>query len=83
MKKRKSEIAIISNLNYFKLQMIMQNESSEVKSTLSDYHQKRSKAALEAVEQMLKQPCSLEDMRSQIQARLTESVKKQEEIFEE
>jgi len=48
----------------------MKDNSSEVKSTLNDYHQKRNKAALEAVEQMLKQPCSLEDMRSQIRARL-------------
>jgi len=52
----------------------MQNKSSEVKSTLNDYHQKRNKAALEAVEQMSKQPCSLEDMRSQIKSRTEESM---------
>ena len=50
----------------------MQPELSVVQSTLNAYHQERNKAALEEVEEMLKQPSSLEEMRSQIQRNLSE-----------
>jgi hypothetical protein len=46
----------------------MQNESSEVKSTLNDYHQRRNKAALKEVKSMLKQPLSLEEAKKQNQS---------------
>jgi len=39
---------------------------------LNEYHKQRSKAALEAVEEMLKQPVSVEQMKEQIQRLLNE-----------
>lgn len=50
----------------------MQQELSVDQSTLNAYHQERNKAALEEVEEMLKQPCSSEQMLLEIQHRQSE-----------
>lgn len=49
----------------------MQNKSSKEKSKLNDYHQKRNKVACKEVEEMLKQPLSLDQAKEQTQKFLT------------
>jgi benzoyl-CoA reductase/2-hydroxyglutaryl-CoA dehydratase subunit BcrC/BadD/HgdB len=44
----------------------MKNKASKESSKLNDYHQKRNEHALKVVEEMSKEPYTLEQMRDQV-----------------